>query len=344
MTKQTGVGGCGGGCSPFPHILVPKPCVLEPGSLTPRQAAQIMHDDGTYGDWVDDVPIQGPTDRDIRKADCWWKDNVLDKATDSAGRIVPQWTQNSLCIGNRFMSSGIGGVGETVRRGGALGQAPSAATTAAPPGIWSKLSDAESQWVTATLTQLNALILKAGNKPCATWPTNLNAQMPAAVACFQGWYNANVKAGLRTDGTFDRDTLCAIVAVTKQHAADFSTPYPGTVLCLSTLSTPVKISLGVAAVAVVGGTLATLAGAYGKKKPRTASVTEAKTQHMYVWQVSLQVTSPNRPNLRHEIQYRVQAHSGDRDGAIAKAKAIAKRDGQPVVSVTGAAKGYRVKG
>ena len=70
---------------------------------------------------------------------------------------------------------------------------------------------------------------------------------------------------------------------------------------------------------------------------------ESKAQHMYVWQVSLQVTSPDRPNLRNERQYRVQALSGDRDGAVAKATAIAERDGLTVVGVTGTARGYRVK-
>jgi hypothetical protein len=238
--------------------------VIEPGSLTPRQAAQVMHDEGTYGDWVEDVPIQGPTDRDIRTAGCWWKDNVLDKATDSAGRIVPQWTQNSLCIGNRMMSSGIGGVGESIRRGGALG-APAAAA-GPPPGIWSKLADAESQWVLATLTQLNTLILKSGNKPCASWPADPTKAPPAAVACFQGWYNANAGGSLPTDGTLDRATLCALVAVTKEHAADFPTPYPGIPLCLSALSMPMKIGIGVAAAAVVGGTIAVIS----KKKPTSS--------------------------------------------------------------------------
>jgi hypothetical protein len=268
MTKQTGVGGCGGGCSEFPRILVPKPCVLEPSSLTPRQAAQVMHDAGTYGDWVEDVPIQGPTDRDIRTAGCWWKNHVLDKATDNQGRIVPQWTQNSLCIGNRLINSGIGDPG-VVRRGGALGQ-PAAAP--ALPGIWSKLSDAESHWIATTLVQLNALILKAGNQPCATWPADLlkddpsaSAKMPAAVACFQGWSNTNMQSSLRTDGTLDRETICALIAVTKSHAADFPTPYPGMALCLSTLSMPVKIGLGVAAVAAVGGTVAAVA-MHSKKK------------------------------------------------------------------------------
>jgi hypothetical protein len=123
------------------------------------------------------------------------------------------------------------------------------------------------------------------------------------------------------------------------------TPYPGILICPSNLSTLAKVGIGVGAMAVVGGTIAVLAAASGgKKRTSSASVTEAKTQHMYVWQVSLQVTSPDRPNLRHEIQYRVQALSGDRNGAIAKAKEIAKRDGNTVISVTGAARGYRVKG
>jgi hypothetical protein len=72
-------------------------------------------------------------------------------------------------------------------------------------------------------------------------------------------------------------------------------------------------------------------------------VDEARQQNLYVWQISLQVTSPERPNLRHEIQYRVQALSGDREGAVAKAKAIAERDGHTVIGVTGAARGYRVR-
>src|ERR1700684_1239864 len=257
MTKQAGVGGCGGGCSDFPRILVPRPCVIEPGSLTPRQAAKVMQDDGTYQDWVDDVPVQGPTDRDIRTAGCWWKNNVLDKATDSAGRIVPQWTQNSLCIGNRMMSSGIGGVGESVRRGGSLG-----APAAGPPLVWSKLPDAESQWALTTLAQLHTLLLKSGNKPCASWPADPTKAPPAAVACFQGWYNANASGSLPTDGSLDRATLWALVAITKEHAADFPTPYPGIPLCLSALSMPMKIGIGVAAALVVGGTVA----AISKKK------------------------------------------------------------------------------
>lgn len=301
MSKQAGVSGCGGGCGPrdTSQDIVPARPVLERLSPTPAQAAKIMHDNGTYGDWVTDVPIQGPTDPGIRAADCWWKKNVIERAvTDHQGAMVPRWTQQSLCVGGR-PCVGTAGVGETISRGGVrigalAAAAPDPATTedpnhpgisiagyaawlaknktTPPPGIWSKLSDVESVWVSTTLTQLNALILKAGNKPCATWPADLKAgaaAMTAAVACFQGWYTTNGKPGLRTDGTLDHATLCAILAVTQQHAADFPTPYPGKVFCLPVLSTPVKIGLGVAAVAAVGGTVAVLA-TRGKKR-RAAS-------------------------------------------------------------------------
>ncbi len=268
----TGIGGCGGGCSGgcgnAAHALVPARKVLERLSPTPRQAAQIMHDDGTYGDWVNDVPVQGPTDPGIRAAGCWWKDNVLDKVTDHQGAMVPRWTQSSvLCMGPSPLRSGVGGVGETVRRGGALG-ADAALAAGAPPGIWSKLAPAEAQWVLATLAQLNALILKSGNKPCASWPADPTTAPPAAVACFQGWFNTNIAQAadkLRTDGTLDHATLCALITATEQHTDDFPTKYPGTPLCLSTMSMPMKIGIGVAAAAVVGGTIAAIA-AHGKKK------------------------------------------------------------------------------
>jgi hypothetical protein len=69
---------------------------------------------------------------------------------------------------------------------------------------------------------------------------------------------------------------------------------------------------------------------------------EAK-HNLYVWQISLQVTSPDRPNLKHEIQFRVQAPSNAKAEAIDKAKELAARDGYTVVSVTGAARGYMIK-
>ena len=65
--------------------------------------------------------------------------------------------------------------------------------------------------------------------------------------------------------------------------------------------------------------------------------------YTYVWQVSLQVTSPERPSFKHEVQYRVQALSNERQVAIDKPSHYAQEDGHTVVSVTGAARGYRVK-
>jgi hypothetical protein len=303
VSKETGVGACGGGCEGPSRILVEKRCVLTPESLTPPQAAEVSRANGTYGDWVTDVPIQGPTDETIRSADCWWKNNVLDKVTDLQGRIVPQWTQNQLCIGNRAMSSGIGGVGESVRRGGArmgaLGADPSAANSppspsalpapAAPPGIWSKLSDAESHWIAATLIALNGFILKAGNKPCATWPADLLkddataiSKMPAAVACFQGWYNTNLSPSqaLRTDGTLDEKTACALIVVTGQHAGDFPTPYPGTLKC-GGLSLYAKIGIGAGVAVAVGGATVAIVAASRKKKSAPATAGEARRTVRY---------------------------------------------------------------
>ena len=63
-------------------------------------------------------------------------------------------------------------------------------------------------------------------------------------------------------------------------------------------------------------------------------------RHLYVWQVSLQVTGPDRPNLKHCVQYRVQALSGDKVGAIEKA-GLAEAEGrvaaekQAIVAVEG---------
>jgi len=67
-----------------------------------------------------------------------------------------------------------------------------------------------------------------------------------------------------------------------------------------------------------------------------------KTQHLYVWEISLQVTSSDRPLLKHQIGYRVQALSGEKIAAIAKAVQLAARDGYTVVGTVGAARGYRV--
>ena len=64
--------------------------------------------------------------------------------------------------------------------------------------------------------------------------------------------------------------------------------------------------------------------------------------HTYVWQVSLQVTSPERPALRTQREYRVLALSNARDTAIATAKECADRDELTVIDVVGVCRGYKV--
>lgn len=305
----TGVGGCGGGCrggcGDLSHAVVRAP--RAPGRLTPTpaQAANIAQSNGSYGDWVTDVPVQGPTDEGIRRAGCWWKNNVLDKVTDDQGAMVPRWTQSSLlCLDGRPLQSGVGG--ETVRRrgvsAGALGadpapNAPPAATTTkpaaslpAPPGIWSKLTADQSHWVATTLIALNDFIVKAGNKLCASWPADLlkddasaTAKMPAAVGCFQSWYNLNLQpdAPLRTDGTLDERTACALVATTGLHANDFPTPYPGVLKC-GGLSLYAKVGIGAGVAVAVGGAIAAVAAAsHKKKKAAPAAAAEARRGAQY---------------------------------------------------------------
>lgn len=54
-----------------------------------------------------------------------------------------------------------------------------------------------------------------------------------------------------------------------------------------------------------------------------------------VWQVSLQVKSPGRPNLAHQLEYTVKA--GGKEDAVKQARTQAVKDGNTVVSVVGAA-------
>lgn len=65
-------------------------------------------------------------------------------------------------------------------------------------------------------------------------------------------------------------------------------------------------------------------------------------RHLYVWQVSLQVTGPDRPNLKHCVQYRVQALSGDKVGAIEKAVALAEKSSYTVIDTVSAVQGHKV--
>lgn len=62
---------------------------------------------------------------------------------------------------------------------------------------------------------------------------------------------------------------------------------------------------------------------------------------MNVWQVVLDVTAPERPELRHQRIYRAPANS--RAEALSKAHAIAHRDGLTVHAEIAATRGYKIK-
>jgi hypothetical protein len=57
---------------------------------------------------------------------------------------------------------------------------------------------------------------------------------------------------------------------------------------------------------------------------------------LYVWDVALQVTSPSRPALRHQLQYAAQAPKDGVRVAIEKAREYASQDGHTVVDVVSA--------
>lgn len=185
--------------------------------MTPAQAS------GRY-DFVTDVPVQGPTDEGMRAADCWYAQNVLPAqpaCVDCKGSPVPQWTNNSICPGNRLTYSGLG---EQVRYGG-----KSVVGFGAPSDPAATLTPAQQAWVVGTLTALRTLIGTA----CPSWvdlSPNLTASQAmsgAAIGCFQSWYNENNKASmLRTDGVLDEDTLCALVLTAGLHPVDVQTTFP----------------------------------------------------------------------------------------------------------------------
>ena len=62
----------------------------------------------------------------------------------------------------------------------------------------------------------------------------------------------------------------------------------------------------------------------------------------YVWDVALQVTSPERPALRHQLQYRTQAPRDGRDLAIGKARELASAEGHYVLYVVSAVRRFAV--
>jgi hypothetical protein len=79
-------------------------------------------------------------------------------------------------------------------------------------------------------------------------------------------------------------------------------------------------------------------GLIGPKGVRQAA---EPTKGLYIWKVSLQVTSPSRPNLKHQLQYTVQAR--DKREAIEKAQTISNRDGNKVIDVVSVVKGLSIQ-
>lgn len=211
--------------------------------MTPAQA---------YGhpDFVTDVPVQGPTDPGIRKADCWYAQNVLPQqpaCVDCSKGPIPMWAQ----------TKGTG-LSESISYGGrgALGFAG----LDGPGDPRVELSTADQHWVMNALNDLNTKILAGKNSPCATWAPNLDAM----VGCFQGWYNVNRAAAgaskmLRTDANLDQDTLDALAMVVKLDPASFPSapvsaiPGAATGVAKAGMSTPVKAGLAAGGLVLAGG-------------------------------------------------------------------------------------------
>jgi hypothetical protein len=137
------------------------------------------------------------------------------------------------------------------------------------PDIFPTLTHDQQQWIQASLVLLNSKVMQASGTSCASW-TDPGVNLRGAVGCFQTWYNANYtppKApgiALRTDGTFDKDTLAALTTVASMHPTDFNVAYPSTPSPLAPssgapatgtkkLSTGQMVGIGVAGAAVVGG-------------------------------------------------------------------------------------------
>lgn len=190
--------------------------------MTPAQA---------YGhpNFVDDVPVQGPTDQGIREADCRYRQNVLPArpaCADCGEGPIPMWTQ-------RTGVQGYSGLGEliAIRGVGSLGFALDGASD---PEVWTKQSSAQQAWIADTMRVLNDQIMKATGTSCPTWnPSNI----ASITGCFQVWFNANYRGkltgangapvGLRSDGVFDQETLDALITIAGMNPTAFPKAYPG---------------------------------------------------------------------------------------------------------------------
>ena len=83
-----------------------------------------------------------------------------------------------------------------------------------------------------------------------------------------GTYNFGLDNGSLAVESFERLGIMP-VELTRQHASDFPTPYPGDAgksPCEFGLSTLAKVGIGVGVAAAVGGVALAVASAHGKKK------------------------------------------------------------------------------
>jgi len=182
--------------------------------MTPAQAAG-------FPNFVTDVPVQGPTDPDMRAAACFYTENMLPKhpeCVDCEG-TVPMWTKQNFVSPRHY--PGLSGEQISLGGHGALGFA------IGDSEVWTKLTQQQQTWIIQSLTHLNNLIYQNTGTTCPDWGNAPTITGPAK--CFQSWFNANKidPVTLRTDGVFDQSTLDALLTVARIDPGQFPTPYPG---------------------------------------------------------------------------------------------------------------------
>lgn len=204
---------------------------------------------------LDDVPVSGPTDPGILKADCWFAQNVLptpQKAScvDCKGPI-PMWAgKNTAGVSEQISFGGVGAPGFAL---GAAGD----------PDAWVQLTPAQQAWVTDSIRTLDSKIREQTHTTC---PGMQTPTITGIAGCFQNWFNG-ARLGLtkrdgspvvlRTDGVFDQDTLDALRTVTSLDPKNYPAPFPGTeaagIATTKKLSTGAMVGIAAAGATALGG-------------------------------------------------------------------------------------------
>jgi len=229
--------------------------------VTPAQA---------YGhpDFVNDWPVQGPTDPGIRAADCRYAQKLP----------TPQEAPCVDCKGPVPMFARTKGLlGEQVSFGGRNVRA-FALAKAGDPDVWEKLTPGQQAWLAGVKQKLNDLIVQTTGTKCATWGPNVTSQ--GATTCFQNWYNSYGLTQLRTDGVLDQDTLSALIETAQAHPNDFpqfpGQAQPGTppevaaadAVGPKKLSTGAIVGIAAAGAAALGGAIYVATRKSGRKSRR----------------------------------------------------------------------------